>query len=250
MSMDQIFPTPIESLTDEQILSVYSPGSGHDGAWLRMNFVASLDGAVAVNGVSGSLGGPGDSRVFDLLRYLADVVLVGAGTVRTEGYGAMVLPEKAAAWRKAHGLSAQPVFALVSGSAALSPDSGVFTEAPVRPIVYVSAQADAAHRDALADVADVVISSADGGFSVDPNAVRADLVARGLHRIHSEGGPELFGSFLQAGAVDELCLTIAPKLLAGTARRIAASAEFAPTHLSLASILRSGDELLLRYIRN
>ncbi|MUN55618.1 pyrimidine reductase family protein [Kocuria koreensis] len=249
MSIDQLFPTARQELTDEQLLTLYAPRTADDGAWLRMNFVTSLDGAVAVDGVSGSLGGPGDFRVFELQRYLADVVLVGAGTVRDEGYGAMVLPQEATRWRADHGLTDHPVFALISGSADLSPESETFSRAPVRPLVFVSADADEARRDALAEVADVVIASVPGGAAIDPRIVRAHLVSRGLTRIHGEGGPRVFGSFLEAGVVDELCLTMAPKLLAGRAGRISASESSVPTHMDLASVLRSEDELLLRYIR-
>lgn len=249
MSIDQLHPNVVSSLTDEQILDLYQPQAAADGGWVRMNFVESLDGAVTVDGVSGSLGGHGDVRVFELQRYLADVVLLGAGTVRAEGYGAMVLDPDAETWRTAHGLSPQPVFALVSGSAGLSPDSDVFTEAPVRPIVYVSAEADAARRDALAEVADVVISSPPGRRTIDPRQVRSDLVSRGLNRIHGEGGPQIFGAFLRAGAVDEVCLTLAPKFVAGLSGRMATSSDAVLTDMTLASILRSDDELLMRYLR-
>ena len=79
--------------------------------------------------------------------------------------------------------------------------------------------------------------------------VREELRRRGLLRIHSEGGPTLFGAFLAAGAVDELCLTLAPTLEAGPAQRIAHAMPAVPTAMELAGVLRAGDELLLRYRR-
>jgi len=244
--VDMLWPRHGDDLRDEAILAAYAPPAS-EPSWLRMNFVASLDGAAAREGRSGGLGGDADKRVFELLRRWADVVLVGAGTVRAEGYGGMRVDDVAAAWRTAHGFAAQPVLALVSARLDLDPASTVFTQAPVRPIVYTVAGAAPERRETLAEVADVV---AVGAADLEPTAVRADLVARGLRRIHSEGGPSLFGTFLEAGVVDELCLTLAPTLEAGSADRIAHGEHGVPTGMRLAGLLRStDDELLLRYKR-
>src|SRR5699024_158091 len=105
------------------------------------------------------------------------------------------------------------------------------------------AGADAAARSRVAEVIDACETR------VDPAAVRDVLHRRGHARIHSEGGPTLFGTFLEAGVVDELCLTLAPSLDAGTAPRIAHAPQEVPTAMELAGILRSGDELLLRYTK-
>lgn len=236
-------PDPSAELTDAQLLELYAPPTG---PWLRMNFVSSLDGAVTRDGLSGGLGGEADHRVFELLRRWADAVLLGAGTARAEGYGAMRLPAEAEQWRVAQGLAPQPVFALVTGRLDLDPGSPIFRDAPVRPLVLTVAAAPAERRSALADVADVIDV---GETVVEPAQVRDELVGRGLSRIHSEGGPTLFGSFLEAGMVDELCLTLAPTLEAGQAGRIAHAPLAAPTAMRLATVLRSGDELLLRYTR-
>jgi riboflavin biosynthesis pyrimidine reductase len=242
--IDAIWPEPADELDDDAILARYA--GPQDRTWLRMNFVESLDGAATRSGRSGGLGGGGDTRVFGLLRRLADVVLVGAGTARAEGYVAMRLGDVSAAWRIDRGQPPHPVFALVSGRLDLDPASEIFTDAPVRPIVYTVPGAPADRRAALAAVADVVDA---GEASVDPARVRDDLASRGLRRVHAEGGPTLFGDAIVAGAVDELCLTLAPTLEAGDAGRIAHAASPAPTGMALAGVLRSGDELLLRYTR-
>ncbi|ATG52970.1 hypothetical protein CFK38_16665 [Brachybacterium vulturis] len=242
-SIHPLRPTPGTALTDDQLLQDYAPPTG---AWLRMNFVSSLDGAVTRDGLSGGLGDDADHRVFELLRRWADVVLLGAGTARAEGYGAMRLPEESERWRVEHGLAPQPVFALVTRRLALDPDSPLFTEAPVRPLVFTVAEAPAERRAALAEVADLVEA---GESEVDPVRVREELGRRELTRIHCEGGPTLFGSFLTAGVVDELCLTLAPTLEAGPAGRIAHSPLSALTSMELAAVLQAGDELLLRYRR-
>ncbi|ROS30294.1 riboflavin biosynthesis pyrimidine reductase [Rathayibacter sp. PhB127] len=242
-AIDRLRPAPARDLDDEQLLAAYADGSGE--AWLRVNFVSSIDGAVTREGVSGALGGEADLRVFDLLRRLADVVLVAAGTVRTEGYGPMVLGDEAAAARTAAGLPPHPVFAIVSGSLDLDPGSRIFTEAPVRPIVVTTGASPERRRAELADVADVLVCGED---ALDAGRMRAALVERGLGRIHCEGGPGLVGTLLAADVVDELCLTISPSLESGDAGRIARGPA-TPREMRLAHVLAAGDTLLLRYLR-
>lgn len=241
--IDAVWPVAAADLTDEQVLEVYEPPTA---AWLRMNFVSSLDGAATRGGRAGPLGDRADRRVFELLRRWADVVLLGAGTVRIEGYGAMRLPDDAVRWRLRRSLPQQPVFALVSRRLLLDPESPVFADAPVRPIVYTVTTAPPGRRRALSRVADVVDA---GRTTVDPVAVRADLDRRQHRRVHCEGGPQLFGSFIAADAVDELCLTLGPTLEASDAVRIASGDRGAPVPMTLVGIMRSGSELLLRYRR-
>lgn len=242
-SIESLWPAPGTDLTDEQLLELYAPPAS---PWLRMNFIASLDGAVTRDGLSGGLGDEADHRVFELLRRWADVVLLGAGTARTEGYGAMRLPDEAERWRVAQGVAPQPVFALVTRRLDLDPASPIFTGAPVTPLLFTVSDAPSDRREALSEVAEIV----DAGETVlDPAIVRAQLEARGHRRIHSEGGPTLFGAFLEAGVVDELCLTLAPTLEAGSAMRITQAPQSAPTAMELAGVLRGGDELLLRYTK-
>ena len=211
---------------------------------LRVNFVASVDGAVTHDGRSGGLSGAADKRYFELLRRVCDVVLVGAGTVRDEGYGPMRVSAESARWRLANGLPEHPVFAIVSGSLALDPGSDLFTDAPVRPIDVTSPRAPADLLARFEKVADVVVA---GSNWIDvPEAVAA-LHTRGLRNVLCEGGPTLFGSLLAANAVDELFLTVSPTLEAGDAWRITAAQLAEPFRLDLTSVLASGSTLLLRY---
>lgn len=242
-SIDRLWPDPAPDLTDDDLLRDYAFPAGR---WLRMNFISSLDGAATRDGLSGGLGDDADRRVFELLRRPADAVLVAAGTVRDEGYEAMRLDPTSVAWRTERHLPPHPVFALLTRSLDLDARSPVFADAPVRPIVYTVASAPRDRRTALELVADVVIV---GDEAVDLPAVVSDLDVRGHRHVHSEGGPSLFGDALAQGVVDELCLTLAPTLEGGTARRIAASAAAAPTSMALVAALRSEDELLLRYRR-
>lgn len=241
--IDRLFPQAASDLSDEALAALFARPDRSD-PWLRVNFVSSVDGAAAVEGVSGALGGEADRRVFDILRELCDVVIVGAGTVRTEGYGAMVLDEPSVDRRGARGLPRHPTFAIVSNRLDLDPASHIFTEAPVRVIVVTTDASSRDRRKALSLVADVVIA---GGDHLDPTLLVAELAARGLTQQHCEGGPSLFGTLLAAGVVDELCLTVSPQLVAGDATRIAVGAVPRHRQLTLGHVLVSGETLLLRY---
>lgn len=235
-----------EDLSDEDILALYTVAD-RSVPWARVNFISSIDGAATSGGLSAGLGSPADLRVFDLLRRLCDVVVVGAGTVRAEGYGPMRLDPPAADWRLAHGLAEHPVFAIVSAGLDLDPGSPIFTEAPVRPIVVTVEDAPGVRVDALSSVADVLTA---GESSVDTARMRALLSERGLHQVHCEGGPSLFADLLRDDAVDEVCLTIGPGLEGPGAPRIVAGQPIGTRRpMDVAHVLSSEGTLLLRYVR-
>lgn len=240
--IDALFPAVSPRLTDAELLTEL------DQPCLRMNFVSSIDGAVTREGLSGGLSGDADKRLFGLLRRVADVVLVAAGTVRTEGYTAMRVDDASAAWRVERGRPAHPVFAIASGRLDLDPESPIFTDAPTPPILLTTPDG-AARAHLFAGRAEVVVAANDAGDRVDGVEAAAALRARGLTHILCEGGPTFFGALIAADAVDELCLTLEPTLEAGDARRIASGAA-APRSMRLARVLASGSTLLLRYARD
>ncbi|WP_427018677.1 pyrimidine reductase family protein [Pseudarthrobacter sp. P1] len=255
--IERIFPAASGEASDADLLDWYAapsvdggsgPASGDgSGTWVGFNFVSSVDGAATVAGRSGGLGNAADQRIFLLLRRLADVLLVGASTIRVEGYAGPLLDTAAQEWRVAHGKSAHPGIAVVSGSLDLDPDIDFFRLAPVRPVVLTTASAPQARRAALATVADVVDA---GETTLDVDSAIAALAERGWLRIHSEGGPHVLGTFAAAHRVDELCLTLSAKLAAGGAGRIAAGPPLeVPAEMELAHVLRSGSMLFLRYVR-
>ncbi|WP_104089586.1 pyrimidine reductase family protein [Arthrobacter sp. GMC3] len=259
--IERIFPpTPGDAgpASDEDLLGWYGSGLPTDpGApWVSFNFVSSIDGAAALDGRSGKLGNADDQRVFQLLRRHADVILVGAATVRAEGYGGHLLSVEAQQWRTNRGLTAHPPLAIVSGTLNLDPAHEVFTQAPVRPLVLTLESAPSVRREALSAVADVVLV---GQESLNVEVLIQELAARDLLRIHSEGGPTLLGTFQAADRVDELCLTVSPLLVGGAGPRIAGAPSVAgqedthptPAHtMSLAHILTADSMLFLRYFRN
>ncbi len=205
---------------------------------IRMNFVSSADGAVTLGGRSGALGGETDRALMQVLRMMTDVVLVGAGTVRAEGYGGMRLRAEDVLWRRAHGLADHPALAVVSGALDLAPDEAVFTDAVRRPVVVTTESAAADRGGLFGAVADVVTC---GASAVDLRAMQTALAARGWRQVLCEGGPSLFGALLDAGLVDEVCLTLAPRFVGGDAARIVRGAGEADRMFGLAGILHDAE---------
>lgn len=217
-----------------------------DTPMLRANFISSLDGAATENGRSGGLGNADDKLVFDTLRLLADVIVVGAGTVRVEGYTGVELSAEDVAWRADHGLSEQPPVAVVSAELDFDPAHPFFTQSVTRPILIVPASAPADRRKRLGEVADVLVCGED---SLDAPEMLTQLAARGLTQVLCEGGPHLFGSLVTVDCVDELCLTLSPKLEGGPAGRIARGGPQTTRDMQLVHAIPAGDMLFLRYRR-
>jgi riboflavin biosynthesis pyrimidine reductase len=233
-------------LDDERLAGLYAP---RDRATphVRVNFVTSLDGAVTVHGYSEGLSGSADKRVFGLLRDYCDALMVGAGTLRHEGYRELRLGPSRVAGRRAAGLAEQPTLVIVSSALALPADHPAFTDAPVRPIVLTHAASPEDARKALAEVADVLVC---GDERVDLPAAVAALADRGLPQVLSEGGPHLLGALTEADAVDELCLTVSPLLVGPGAGRITEGRPVPdPRRLALAHVIEADGNLMLRYAR-
>jgi riboflavin biosynthesis pyrimidine reductase len=218
----------------------------NDDPTLRVNFIASVDGAVTVDGLSGGLSGPGDKQVFDTLRMVCDALVVGSGTIRAENYDALRLDERRRAWRRDHGLPEFPLMVIVSGSLELNPDQLIFSDAPIPPIVVTHAGAPTDRRAAIAGVAEIVTA---GDGPVDLAAAVAGLHARGATQLLCEGGPQLFGALIAADLVDEVCLTVSPLLTGGSAGRISAGPPSPSRPMSLQHALTKDNMLFLRYAR-
>ena len=222
----QLFPNPLE---DVDAAAVYAGDERAGPRWVLINMITTVDGATAVAGRSGGLGGPADKRVFAAIRSVADVILVGAGTVRAENYG----PVRAGAR-----------LAIVTARLDLEPDARVFT-GDDRPIVLTTSAADVDRRAALERVAEVVVVN--DGDHVDLRAAVAKL--DGV--IVCEGGPTINGQLIADDLADELCVSVAPLLAAGSSSRIAHGPDLeAPRHLRLARVLEEDGLLFLRYVRS
>lgn len=239
---------PDDALTDRELERLYDYPPDLDRPYVQVNFVASADGAASAGGKSAGLSHPADKKVFALGRDLADVVLVGAGTVLTEGYRGIRRTEVRAERRSRLGRSAVPPVAVVTGRCSIGPESGIVADTHVPPIVLTTTAAPAARRaDLAAAGADVVVVGED---RVDPRRALDALADRGLLRVCCEGGPTLFADLVAAGLVDQLCLTVAPLLTGAGAPRLAEGvAAPAPVGLTLVSVLTEDGFLMLRYRR-
>lgn len=215
--------------------------------WVLSNFVAGIDGAITIDGRVDGLSSPPDQTVFTLLRSLADVVLVGAGTFRAERYPPVRLPDELRTERERRGQAPVPPLAVVSRSLQLDWDRPAFTAAEARPLVITSAGTDPAARERAGEVADVVVA---GEEHVDVAAALAGLRDRGMEVALCEGGAALLAELLHHGLLDELCLTVAPLVGGDPSRIVADHPRPALTRFELAQVLTAGDELYLRYLRD
>jgi len=224
----RLFPDPAESVDLRAAYAADAPRH------VRANFVSSLDGSVSLQGKSAGLSSPADRELFHLLRALADVVLVGAGTARMENYGGA---------REVDGHI--PPIAVVTRSLDLDPSARLFTDTRVRPIILTCAAAPADRRERLESIADVVVA---GDTDVDLTVALDQLAERGLRHVECEGGPHLLGWLVAAGLLDELCLTLSPVIAGGTAGRIVAGLETqVGDPMRLLHVLEADGHLFLRY---
>lgn len=223
---------------------------GSSGCWVRANFIASVDGGATVDGKSGALGSDGDRLVFDLMRESTDVVVVGAGTVRAENYCGVQLSAHQRQLRVERGQSEVPPIAVVTASGRLEHDAHLFTRTDAAPLIVTSADAFDRVRAEFEGLADVVAASGSDDRTVDEARILSVFAERGLVRVLCEGGPSLFGAFIDRDLVDELCLTVAPVLVGGHARRVAGGDGSGLTRMRRAHLLADdAGYLYARYVR-
>ncbi|MFJ8332647.1 pyrimidine reductase family protein [Streptomyces sp. NPDC094437] len=259
-------------VTDETVVDARGGTTGGDGAWgpaelaaayaypesaagvrpvpwLRANMVSSLDGAAEHDGRSAPLSGPADQRVFHTLRALADAVVIGAETVRHEGYGPARAGTGFEAARAAAGQGVAPAIAVVSAGLDLDFTLPLFAE-PLVPTLVVTGAGAPAEGVAAAEKAGVKVVFAGDGASVDPGRVVAVLGGLGFTRLLAEGGPRLLGQMVASDVLDEMCVTFSPTLAAGDAQRIAwGPAVPDPLRFALVSLMEEDGFLFGRYRR-
>lgn len=234
--------------TLDELADAYAYPEG-PAVWLRANMVASLDGAAQHEGRSQPLSNDTDMRIFGTLRGLADAVVVGAETVRQEGYRPARAREAFAARRAAAGQTPAPAIVIVSAGLDLDFALPLFT-APLTPTLVVTGAAAPADRMDAARQAGAEVVIAGEGAGADPGRVVRELGERGLTRLLTEGGPRLLGQFVAAGALDELCLSVSPLLTSGNAQRIADGPGLeVPERFVLASVLEESGFLFTQYRR-
>lgn len=243
--MQRFLPDVADEALDELYLDLEVPAGTAERPHVIIGMVTSVDGAAAVDGTSGAIGGEADGIAYRRLREHVDVILVGAGTVRDESYGPPAAPPERVARRRARGLADVPTIAVVTASLDLPSDLRLFSDPDRRPVIITTTGADTASKERLAEVADVVEVGTD---RVDLAGALALLGSRGARRVLGEGGPRLNAQLVRGALADELFVTLAPTLVGETSHRIVeGELGGAPVSLSLRELRHHGGELLLRY---
>lgn len=203
-------------VTADQLAAAYLfPES--NGPIIRGNMVVSIDGAATVDGKSGGLASDGDHQIFHLQRALADVIVVGAHTAVIEGYRPPTIDERYSDDRARRDQAAAPPLVLVSQSLNFPDDYATATDSGV--IIATCSEAPHAAREKLQRAGATLVDC--GETSVDPLLLAAELDRRGLRRVLCEGGPRFLATIAAAGLLNELALTVCPKMVGGDAQRIA-----------------------------
>ena len=246
--MRQLFPSPIDEVDPLDLYLADDRPNPADRPWVMLNMITSIDGATAVEGLSGGLGGPGDEDVFRAIRASCDWVLVASATASAEAYRVPRTTPEIAARRTAAGRAPVPGLAIVTASGRVDPAIPALAErdnSDDPPVVITGTSADDAALGAL-DAEIVRLADA----TPSPAAVLDVLARRGARVVLAEGGPSWNGHLVTAGVIDELCLSISPTLVGGDSARIVAGAgDAVPTGMRLDRLLEQDGLLFGRYVR-
>lgn len=226
-TLRRLLPHPPATISVRAAYDVERPTRA-DRPWVGLCMVTSLDGSIAVGGTSGTLGNPNDLEILLTLRSLADLILVGAETVRGEGYG----PPKKPGQR----------IGVVTNRGSVDLDSELFTSGAGFVITSERTEIDDSRVDVLRAGRDQVdIATALG---------RLEEVTPGVRYVQTEGGARFNAGLLDADVIDELDLTLSPHLVGGVGPRLTAGADEAMRDYSLAHLLADDEGFVFsRWLR-
>jgi riboflavin-specific deaminase-like protein len=242
--MRRLLPDPGPTTVQEQ-LDTYRPWEEprEERPLVAMNFVATADGRATIEGRSGPIGSDTDTAMLVGLRNRCDALMVGAGTMRVEQYGRLVTKDETRERRESIGLPAEPLMVLVSGRLDLPWEAPLFTEGG-EVLIFTASEAEPPRTESSVEVV-----RHEGAVDLT-EAVRHLRRERGIRALLSEGGPHLHAQMQADGLVDDLFLTIAPKLSGGEAPRITEGSLPRVNELELAWLLEEDGELFARYRRS
>lgn len=227
--MQELWPNPTTHVDIAARLAADSRPKPVGRPWVTLVMITSIDGAIAVDGVSGGLGTPSDHRRFVAARRQADAIIVGASTVRIEDYQPATVP-----------------IAVISGSLSPDPTARLFGDPNNQPILYTTDQAAGTRRADFDGIAEVISL----GDSVDPARVLADLDNREMQAVVLEGGPTLNSHFLRADLVDEMLISYSPLVAGGTGSRLTNGGPMPDERrFTVDRVLLADDLLFARYLR-
>jgi riboflavin-specific deaminase-like protein len=240
----RLLPDPGPTTVAEQ-LDGYRPWEQplEDRPLVAMNFAATVDGRATINGVSGPIGSDADMAMLAQLRTRFDAVMIGAGTMRAERYGRLVKKQETRQRRERLGLPPEPLMVIVSGRLDLPWDAPLFTEGG-QVLIFTASEAEPPETASPLEVV------RHDKFVHLVEALRHLRQERDIRALLCEGGPGLHGELEGGGMVDDLFLTIAPKLVGGEAPRIIEGELPAVAELELGWLLEEQGELFARYRRH
>lgn len=249
--MRQLLPTPSADVEPLDLYPTDLRPRHDDRPWVMANMVASVDGAIAIDGVSGGLGGDGDSMVFRAVRASCDWIVAAAGTVRAERYRIPRSAPDVAAVRTAAGRTPSPLLAVVTASADLDPALPLIADRDPDQARALVITGHTPPADAVARLGDAVDWCHLDTERPTPAGIIGALATRGADVVLVEGGPSFNGQIVDAGLLDELCLSISPHLVGGGSPRIVhRSTTTIPAELRLERLLEHDGALFARYVRD
>jgi riboflavin-specific deaminase-like protein len=242
--MRRLLPDPGPTTVDEQ-LDGYRPWEQPRGErpLVAMNFAATVDGRATIDGVSGPIGSATDTTMLARLRTRFDALMIGAGTMRAERYGQPVPSQEQRRRRERIGLPPEPLMVIVSGRLDLPWDASLFTEGSGEVLVFTASEAEPPETATALEVV-----RHEGAVNL-VEALAHLRRERDIRALLCEGGPHLHDQLQADGLVDDLFLTIAPKLSGGEAPRIIEGPLPGVAELELAWLLEEDGELFARYRR-
>jgi riboflavin biosynthesis pyrimidine reductase len=242
-------PTPVERLVEDLDLSERAAAGSGSRPYLLLNMISTADGRATLGGRSGAIGDEADKALFHGLRMVVDAVMAGAGTVRAEHYRRLVRDECRREIRRKHGFAEEPLACIVSGRLALGSDIPLLADPQARVAIITTSTASLP-EDCEADIQ--YIRAVRGGVLDWASAMSELREHHGVRTLLCEGGPHLNSQLLAHGLVDELFLSLSPRLAGGDAMsetlRILSGPELdPPLPLELISVLEHDSHLFLRY---
>jgi riboflavin-specific deaminase-like protein len=242
--MQRLLPNPGPTTVEEQLSGLDLVDLAYDDRpYLVVNFAATVDGRAAIEGRSGPIGSEADTEMLHLLRTRVDAVMIGAGTMRAERYGRMVSDPGLRERRERIGLAQDPLAVIVSGRLDLPWDASLFTDGGGEVLIFTTSDAEPPETK-------TPVQLVRHELAVDVvEALRYLREERGIRALLCEGGPGLHNQLQATGVVDELFLTIAPKLTGGFDVQVIEGELPQETELELAWLLEERSELFARYRR-
>jgi riboflavin-specific deaminase-like protein len=238
----RLTPEPGTTTVANEVDSYDFVGAAHDvRPYTVTNFALTVDGRATISGRSGPIGTATDTAMLVGLRTRVDAVMIGAGTMRAERYGRIVGDPQQRARRERLGLPHDPLMVIVSARLDLPWDAELFTAGAGRVLIFTSAETEPPET-----ATPVRVVHHDGAVNLT-EAMRYLRVERGIRGLLCEGGPHLHAQLLDAGLVDELFITVAPKLAGGSGPGLAEGLAESVREMELVSLLADGGELFHRY---